>query len=145
MYFSLNAQMVRQIHFTSTIGQKVQIPYFLVDPVIMPLVLNILRITYVILDDYYFYFFCLLKMKTMKILISDLIFVILIGFTYWMMDEKEMYHPLPENFETGVSKLFSFKEVCILYILVMCVFTLCSICCRFISRQGGEFKAAKQI
>lgn len=32
------------------------------------------------------------------------------GFTYWMMDEKEMYHPLPENFETGVSKLFSFKE-----------------------------------
>ncbi|XP_073532301.1 M-phase phosphoprotein 9 isoform X3 [Phyllobates terribilis] len=33
------------------------------------------------------------------------------GFTYWMMDEKEMYHPLPENFETGLSKLFSPKEV----------------------------------
>ncbi|XP_069611943.1 M-phase phosphoprotein 9 isoform X1 [Ranitomeya imitator] len=32
------------------------------------------------------------------------------GFTYWMMDEKEMYHPLPENFETGLSKLFSPKE-----------------------------------
>ncbi|XP_073442184.1 M-phase phosphoprotein 9 isoform X3 [Dendrobates tinctorius] len=32
------------------------------------------------------------------------------GFTYWMMDEKEMYHPLPENFETGLSKLFSPKD-----------------------------------
>ncbi|XP_075690110.1 M-phase phosphoprotein 9 isoform X3 [Rhinoderma darwinii] len=32
------------------------------------------------------------------------------GFTYWMMNEKEMYHPLPENFETGFSKLFSAKE-----------------------------------
>ncbi|KAM4053126.1 M-phase phosphoprotein 9 [Anomaloglossus baeobatrachus] len=32
------------------------------------------------------------------------------GFTYWMMDEKEMYHPLPENFETELSKLFSPKE-----------------------------------
>ncbi|XP_056391738.1 M-phase phosphoprotein 9 isoform X3 [Hyla sarda] len=32
------------------------------------------------------------------------------GFTYWMMDEKEMYHPLPENFETGLQKLFSPKE-----------------------------------
>ncbi|XP_069816939.1 M-phase phosphoprotein 9 isoform X2 [Dendropsophus ebraccatus] len=32
------------------------------------------------------------------------------GFTYWMMDEKEMYHPLPEHFETGLSKLLSPKE-----------------------------------
>ncbi|XP_072000380.1 M-phase phosphoprotein 9 isoform X2 [Engystomops pustulosus] len=32
------------------------------------------------------------------------------GFTYWMMDEKEMYHSLPENFETGFSKLLSPKE-----------------------------------
>ncbi|KAM3940599.1 M-phase phosphoprotein 9 isoform 2-T2 [Leptodactylus fuscus] len=32
------------------------------------------------------------------------------GFTYWMMDEKEMYHPLPESLETGLSKLFSPKE-----------------------------------
>ncbi|XP_066459433.1 M-phase phosphoprotein 9 isoform X2 [Eleutherodactylus coqui] len=32
------------------------------------------------------------------------------GFTYWMMDEKEMYHPLPENIETGFSKLLSSKE-----------------------------------
>ncbi|XP_068100452.1 M-phase phosphoprotein 9 isoform X2 [Hyperolius riggenbachi] len=31
------------------------------------------------------------------------------GFTYWMMDEKDMYHPLPDNFETGVSKLLHTK------------------------------------
>ncbi|XP_040272123.1 M-phase phosphoprotein 9 isoform X1 [Bufo bufo] len=32
------------------------------------------------------------------------------GFTYWMMDDKEMYHPLPEHFESGFSKLFTPKE-----------------------------------
>ncbi|XP_063820583.1 M-phase phosphoprotein 9 isoform X2 [Pseudophryne corroboree] len=32
------------------------------------------------------------------------------GFTYWMLDEKEMYHPLPDSFETGFSKLVSTKE-----------------------------------
>ncbi|XP_075033626.1 M-phase phosphoprotein 9 isoform X2 [Mixophyes fleayi] len=32
------------------------------------------------------------------------------GFTYWMLDEKEMYHPLPEKFEAGFSKLFPTKE-----------------------------------
>ncbi|KAM8961612.1 M-phase phosphoprotein 9 [Pelodytes ibericus] len=32
------------------------------------------------------------------------------GYTYWMLDDKEMYHPLPENFETGFSKFLSTKE-----------------------------------
>ncbi|KAM9329608.1 M-phase phosphoprotein 9 [Gastrophryne carolinensis] len=32
------------------------------------------------------------------------------GFTYWMLDEKDMYHPLPDNFPTGVSKLLQVKE-----------------------------------
>ncbi|XP_018412336.1 PREDICTED: M-phase phosphoprotein 9 [Nanorana parkeri] len=32
------------------------------------------------------------------------------GFTYWMLDEKDLYHPLPDNLETGVSKLFHAKE-----------------------------------
>ncbi|MEE6504103.1 hypothetical protein FKM82_005067 [Ascaphus truei] len=32
------------------------------------------------------------------------------GLTYWRLDEKEMYHSLPENFEMGLSKLFSTKE-----------------------------------
>ncbi|XP_018118322.1 M-phase phosphoprotein 9 isoform X2 [Xenopus laevis] len=32
------------------------------------------------------------------------------GFTYWTLDEKEMYHPLPENLDTGLSKFFSTKE-----------------------------------
>eukprot|EP00079_Xenopus_tropicalis_P029240 XP_012824498.1 PREDICTED: M-phase phosphoprotein 9 isoform X2 [Xenopus tropicalis] len=32
------------------------------------------------------------------------------GFTYWTLDEKEMYHPLPENLEIGLSKFLSTKE-----------------------------------
>ncbi|CAI9535149.1 unnamed protein product [Staurois parvus] len=32
------------------------------------------------------------------------------GFTYWMLDEKDLYHPLPDNLETGVSKIFHTKE-----------------------------------
>ncbi|XP_073483381.1 M-phase phosphoprotein 9 isoform X2 [Aquarana catesbeiana] len=32
------------------------------------------------------------------------------GFTYWMLDEKELYHPLPDNLETGVSKFLHTKE-----------------------------------
>ncbi|XP_077318028.1 M-phase phosphoprotein 9 isoform X4 [Lithobates pipiens] len=32
------------------------------------------------------------------------------GFTYWMLDEKELYHPLPDNLETGVSKFFHTKQ-----------------------------------
>ncbi|XP_040203231.1 M-phase phosphoprotein 9 isoform X2 [Rana temporaria] len=32
------------------------------------------------------------------------------GFTYWMLDEKDLYHPLPDNLETGVSKFFHSKE-----------------------------------
>ncbi|XP_053328209.1 M-phase phosphoprotein 9 [Spea bombifrons] len=32
------------------------------------------------------------------------------GFTYWLLDEKEMYHPLPDNFGTGLSKFFTNNE-----------------------------------
>ncbi|KAM5192285.1 M-phase phosphoprotein 9 isoform 2-T2 [Mantella aurantiaca] len=32
------------------------------------------------------------------------------GFTYWMLDEKDLYHPLPDNLETGVSKMFHTKK-----------------------------------
>lgn len=28
-----------------------------------------------------------------------------------MLDEKDLYHPLPDNLETGVSKFFHTKEV----------------------------------
>ncbi|KAM4708389.1 M-phase phosphoprotein 9 isoform 1-T2 [Discoglossus pictus] len=32
------------------------------------------------------------------------------GFTYWNLDEKDMYHPLPESFQSGLSTILSTRE-----------------------------------